>query len=261
MVVKGKGNEGDNLTGFNDALANPELAELTAFFNAATFDEVQARRWLGNTTARHVYHFGETRKEDGSIAWSTHPACACGILREMHVSQLGPGERSPLQTAFEYSDGMGSVVVTKVQAEPEVKGNPLRWIASGKTILNNKSKPVKQYEPYFSAPEVGHRFEEPREEGVTQVIYYDAAGRTVRTEMPDGSFSRVEFSPWHVRAFDENDTVKEPGNAWFASNTAAAATPAAQRAARLASEHAGTPARCDFNRSQSCERRGWRREG
>ena len=26
----------------------------------------------------------------------------------------------------------------------------MRWIASGKTILNNKGKPVKQYEPYFS---------------------------------------------------------------------------------------------------------------
>lgn len=88
---------------------------------------------------------------------------------------------------------MGSVIVKKVQAEPEEKGKLLRWIASGKTILNNKGKPVKQYEPYFSSS--GHRFEEPKEEGVTLVIYYDAFGRTVRTEMPDGSYSRVEFSP------------------------------------------------------------------
>ena len=112
---------------------------------------------------------------------------------------------------------MGSVVVKKVQAEPEKPGQPMRWVANGKTILNNKGKPVKQYEPYFSPPEVGHRFEEPREEGVTPVMYYDAVGRTVRTEMPDGSYSRVEFSPWHVRTFDQNDTVKEPGNAWFAN--------------------------------------------
>ena len=163
-------------------------------------------------------------------------------MREQHVSQLAPGEQSPLQAAFEYSDGMGSTIVKKVQAEPEAEDKPLRWIANGKTILNNKGKPVKQYEPYFSPPEVGHRFEEPREEGVTSVIYYDAVGRTVRTEMPDGSFSRIEFSPWHVRTFDQNDTVQETGNAWFASKTAATATTEEKRAAQLAAEHADTPA-------------------
>lgn len=239
LALKGKGNEGDNLTGFNDALANPQLAELTAFFDAPAYDETQARRWLGGATTRHVYHFGETRKADGSVAWGTHPACACGIVRERHVSQLVPGEQSPLQAAFEYSDGVGGVIVRKVQAEPEAKGGPLRWVANGKTVLNNKGKPVKQYEPYFSTS--GHRFEEPLEEGVTPVIYYDTVGRTVRTELPDGSYSRVEFSPWHVRAFDQNDTVKEPGNAWFASKTADTATPEEKRAAQLAAEHAGTP--------------------
>lgn len=135
---------------------------------------------------------------------------------------------------------MGSVIVKKVQAEPEKAGQPIRWIASGKTILNNKGKPIKQYEPYFSPPEVGHSFEEPREEGVTPIIYYDAVGRTVRTEMPDGSFSRVEFSPWHVRTFDQNDTIKEAGNAWFERKTTG--TSEEQRAAQLAAEHAGTPA-------------------
>lgn len=156
------------------------------------------------------------------------------------MSQLAPGEKSRLQSAFEYSDGLGSVIVKKVQAEPERDGGPLRWVANGKTILNNKGKPVKQYEPYFSPPEMGHRFEEPREEGVTPVIYYDAVGRTVCTEMPDGSFSRVEFSPWHVCTFDQNDTVKEAGNAWFARKSAG--MPEEQRAAQLATEHAGTPA-------------------
>ena len=55
---------------------------------------------------------------------------------------------------------------------------PLRWIASGKTILNNKGKPVKQYEPYFSR--TGHRFDETEatnEVGVTPAMYYDATGR------------------------------------------------------------------------------------
>lgn len=238
VVLKGKGNEGDNLAGFNDALANPEVSDLTTFFNAPAYDESQARSWLDNTTARHVYYFGETIK-DGKITWGTHPACACELLRERHVAQLGRNESSALQAAFEYSDGMGSVVMKKVQAEPETPGQPIRWIANGKTILNNKGKPVKRYEPYFSSSD--HRFEEPREEGVTSVIYYDAVGRIVRTEMADGSYSRVEFSPWHVRGFDQNDTVKEPANPWFANMTAVTATVEQKRAAQLAAEHADTP--------------------
>ncbi|HEY7768029.1 toxin TcdB middle/N-terminal domain-containing protein, partial [Longimicrobium sp.] len=239
-AVKGKGAEGDTLAGMDDALANPEPAALAAFFAAPAYDEAQARRWLRGATARHVYHFGETVRADGTVAWAAHPACACGIIREKHVAALAPGEESPLQAAFEYSDGLGAVLVKKAQAEPEVEGGPLRWIASGKTVLNNKGKPVKQYEPYFS--ESGHRFEEPREVGVSPVLYYDAAGRLIRTEAPDGSYSRVEFSPWHVASFDANDTVLEPGNAWFARRTAPAASAQERRAARLAALHAGTPA-------------------
>ena len=256
MTLKGKGNEGDNLVGFDEALANPKLAELTAFFNAPTYDEAQARHWLGNATARHIYHFGETRKGDGSIAWGTHPACACGILRERHVSQLAPGETSPLQTAFEYTDGLGSVVVKKIQAEPEAAGQPMRWVANGKTILNNKGKPVKQYEPYFSVDALGqpdHRYEEPREEGVTPVIYYDAVGRPVRTELPDGSYSRVEFSPWHVNTYDPSDTAFDPDaverSDWYERRMNPAHprfaefnTPENVRAAKAVEAHGNTPA-------------------
>ncbi|MDZ4853662.1 MAG: SpvB/TcaC N-terminal domain-containing protein [Nitrospirota bacterium] len=250
MAVKGKGNEGDNLTGFDDALANPELADLTAFFTAPAYDEAPARRWLGNATARHVYYFGETRNADSTIAWGTHPSCACGIVRETHVGQLVPGEQSVLQAGFEYSDGMGSVGVTKVQAEPEAPGQPFRWVANGKTILNNKGKPVKQYEPYFSSS--GHRFEEPVEVGVTPVMYYDAPGRVIRMELPDGTFSRVEFSPWHVISYDPNDTVRE--STWYADRnppersqplprdlTGQLLVTEDQRAAWLAAQHADTP--------------------
>ncbi|MEI6706020.1 MAG: SpvB/TcaC N-terminal domain-containing protein [Methylococcales bacterium] len=242
MAVKGKGTEGDNLNVFNDSLANPDLTELTAFFVNNSYDETQAHTWLDNATARHVYYFGEIEEKlpDGKTItrWNQHPACACGIVHEQHLSQLTQGQQSPLQAAFEYSDGMGKVVVKKVQAEPEKKGQSLRWVANGKTILNNKGKPVKQYEPYFSS--VGHHFEEPKEEGVTPIIYYDAVGRTVRTEMPDGSYSRVEFSPWYVRSYDQNDTVKEADNTWFTAKSAG--SPEERRAAQLAAEHADTPA-------------------
>jgi len=245
MAVKGKGNEGDSLSVFDDVLANPDRAALAAFFGAQAFNENPARQWLGTATARHVYYFGEIQNQDGSITWGAQPACACGIVRETHVSQLASGEESRLQTAFEYTDGMGSVVVKRVQAEPETAGGPLRWVATGKTILNNKGKPVKQYEPYFSSS--GHRFEEPKEEGVTPVLYYDAAGRIIRTEAPEGTFSRVEFTPWESTNYDVNDTVKD--SQWYADR--GAPDPAQPlpfnsspetRAAWLAAQHADTPA-------------------
>jgi hypothetical protein len=168
MALKGKGNEGDDLSGFDDAAANaartqPEPAALRQFFDAAGFDDGQARAWLGNATSRHIYDFGEIAQQlpggPPVTLWAERPPCACGIAREQHVSQLAPGAQSAIQSAFEYSDGLGSVIVKKIQAEPETPGAALRWVASGKTVFNNKGKPVKQYEPYFSRPEVGHRFE------------------------------------------------------------------------------------------------------
>jgi len=257
MAVKGKGDEADNLQGFDHTLLDPAFKTLANFFVGKDYDRDEALRLLGNATARYVYYFGEERPAGKPIAWATHPACACGILRERHLSQIDPGAKSPVQTGFEYSDGLGSVLVKKVQAEPAPGSTTLRWIASGKTILNNKGKPVKQYEPYFSPPDVGHRFEEPREEGVTPLIYYDAVGRSVRTEFPDGSHSRVEFSPWHVRTHDQNDTVLD--STWYAAHAGhppcapekplpvnvltgkLLATPE-QRAAWLAAQHANTPA-------------------
>ncbi|MEM1256408.1 MAG: SpvB/TcaC N-terminal domain-containing protein [Cyanobacteria bacterium P01_H01_bin.21] len=263
MAVMGKKELGeetyqaDDLNSFTDRLANPNVAELKEYFienDYEGFGELRAREWLGSATARYVYFFGEEQQEDReekqeneNVVWGKHPACACSIVRERHKV-----EAPPIQTAFEYSDGMGAVLVKKVQAEPGEDGGRLRWIASGKTVLNNKGNPVKQYEPYFSENDQGdpdHRFEEPRQVGVTSVVYYDAVDRTVRTDMPDGTFSRVEFSPWHMSSFDANDTVLD--SRWYSDREPVdhqqplpTDTPVTvdQRAAWLAAQHANTPA-------------------
>ncbi|MEZ4773644.1 MAG: SpvB/TcaC N-terminal domain-containing protein [Bacteroidia bacterium] len=238
MALKGKGDEADSLTVAPAALT---LAEVAAFFTDP-YDEARARSLLREATAYHVYYFGETLGADGKVSYAQHPACAASILRERHhKASLADGVVSPLQIAFEYSDGSGQVIATKVQAEPDPNAGanaPLRWITNGRTVLNNKGNPVKQYEPYFTPL---HSFEgDPDASGVTATIYYDAAGRTVRTEMPDGTYSRVEFSPWFFRAWDANDTVLEPGNAWYAAFSTG--TTAQQEAAAKAAIHANTPA-------------------
>lgn len=281
-AVKGKGDQADNLTGFTDELLNPDRATQINFFTeprltTETITDYQqrqqdeARRLLGNATARHLYYFGEIEVETGEILadgskakiikWGEHPASACGIVREQHVVQLGTAETSPLQLAFEYSDGGGNVLVTKMQAEPQKEGELLSWIANGKTILNNKGKPVKQYEPYFSEIEVtprvfspDHRFAEPDERGVTSVLYYDAPGRVIRTELPDGNLSFVEFTPWQVVSFDPNDTAydSDPNKQsdWYRRRMDPSyekfddySSAENQRAARLTQSHANTPGR------------------
>lgn len=255
MALLGKGGDADNLTGMNLAALNPETDAKIEFFVTQDYSAGQARGWLGSASARHLYYFGETI-QNGKTLWGQHPPCAAGIVREQHAAA---NPNSPVQTTFEYSDGSGNLLVKKIQAEPLTPAGALRWVASGKTILNNKGNPVKQYEPYFSQPGVGHRYdgeEAEHEEGVTSVIYYDAAGRVIRTDEPDGSFSRVEFSPWHFKSFDQNDTVKE--SRWYTqlnppppppeqilprnALTGEVLVSPIQRAAWLAAQHANTPA-------------------
>lgn len=242
-AIKGKGNEGDDLIGFDIDLANPSAADVQMFCTNGDLNIQKARDWLGHATARFVYHFGEGRDTNGNFTgWADRPAGACGIVREIHFHATG-GADSPLQVALECSDGGGNVLMKKIQAEPEQVNGPLRWIVNGLTVLNNKGKPVKQYEPSFVSV-FGCTL--PTAEGVTPIMYYDAPGRLVRTEMPDGSLSRVEFSPWQVTSFDANDTVLE--SQWYQDRNApdptqplsASATPDT-RAAWLAAWHANTP--------------------
>ena len=236
--------EGDDLTNFDLALCNPSPHTVQVFCFDTVANRAQARQWLDRATTRFVYHFG-----DKNGKWEQIMAGACAIVRERHQPQvdLDPNtdteRKHPIQIALECSDGTGNVLMKKVQAEPDstlpIADQKLRWIINGLTVLNNKGKPVKQYEPAFS-PDFG--CEMPQANGVTPIMYYDAAGRMVRTEMPDGTFSKVEFSPWQVETFDANDTVAEPGNRWYAEKSAATSSTEDKRAARLASEHANTPA-------------------
>lgn len=257
-ALKGKGDEGDNLNGYTDELANPDLAELLPHFDLPpmTGDEMNDHfnPVLGNATTRFLYHFGE-KIENGRTTWASRPAGACMIVREQHVAELDPRTTSRLQVTFECSDGHGSVLLKRSQAEPEDTGGPLRWMVNGKTVLNNKGKPVKQYEPYFSTQSTCRAEGDTQEEvGVTPLMYYDAAGRMMRNEMPNGTFSRIEFSPWHVKTFDVNDTVVE--SKWYSERnpppveeelprdpiTGELMVTPDQRAAWLVAQHFNTPA-------------------
>ena len=164
------------------------------------------------------------------------------------------------QESYSYSDGSGHEVMRKVQAEPgdvpqmgddgklvrKADGTPAtvpadpRWVGTGRTVLDNKGHPVKQYEPFFSATAEYEDEAELVEQGVTAILRYDPVGRLVRTDLPNGTFSKVVFDPWQQTSFDPNDTVLE--SAWYQDRKGLNPSSDPEgRAAKLAAEHANTP--------------------
>ncbi|WP_437580754.1 SpvB/TcaC N-terminal domain-containing protein [Sorangium sp. So ce887] len=181
------------------------------------------------------------------------------VMHARAREQHGPGNPRWLDT-YSYSDGSGNEVLRKVRAEPglaperdvngalvhDAQGNLVfshatsRWVGTGRTVLDNKGNPVKQYEPFFSATEEYEDEAELVEWGVTPILRYDPLGRLIRTDLPNGTFSRVVFDAWKQTSQDPNDTVLE--SAWYAARQALPAGDPERRAAELAAEHAGTPA-------------------
>lgn len=195
------------------------------------------------------------RMEYSVLNWQNNgqPNYVHVFAREIH-GKTNPGWLE----SFVYSDGSGTVIMTKAPAAPgiaaqwnsatqsvdQVFANP-RWIGNGRTILNNKGNPVKQYEPYFSATS-GYETESALvETGATAILYYDPLDRNIRSDFPDGTFAKVEFDGWMSKSYDGNDTVLD--SAWYVamgSPNPAGPEPSDpnQRSAWLAAKAYNTPA-------------------
>jgi RHS repeat-associated protein len=240
VALLGKGAEADDLAGLE-----PDLAQ--ADIDAFLADPLgQGAALLKDATSRFVYDLDQV------------PAVSATIQRETHAAvAAAAGTPSRLRYQFEYSDGLGRVAMTKAEAEPgkalecavspggtftvtqvDTGGSP-RWVGSGRTVRNNKGDPVMKYEPYFSVTADYEDAPELVETGVTPVLSYDPLGRVVRTDFPDGTFSRVEFDPWTEFHYDQNDTVL--ASAWYAARSGGGLGPAAQAAAQRTALHDGTP--------------------
>lgn len=136
------------------------------------------------------------------------PAYAATISRETHHGEPGPPHGARFQLGFSYSDGLGREIQQKAQAEPGplVPGGQAvvpRWVGTGWTVLNNKGKPVRQYEPFFSST---HQFEFAARAGVSPVLFYDTLERAIATLHPNNTYEKVVFTPWRQTKFDVNDT-------------------------------------------------------
>lgn len=207
-AVMGKPEDNPPQGDFLDASfkANLSDADIDAFYGAID-PHVPALNLLKGATTRIVYdmdRFHKTRQAYPEEPEKWEPAFAATLARETHVSDLKTGEKTKIQISFSYSDGFGREIQKKIQAEdgPLVDGGPivsLRWIGSGWTIFNNKGKPVRQYESFFSQlPEKRHRFEFGVKVGVSPILFYDPVERVVATLHPN-------------HTYDVNDTVAASG--------------------------------------------------
>jgi len=203
VMGKPEENLGDSLDGFVT-----DLSELDARGHLAD-PLANPHSILGRATTRVVYDlFAYQRTKDEAVP---QPAVSYAMVREKHESDLVPGERTKLQINFTYSDGFGREIQKKAQAEPEKADDGVgltRWVGSGWTIFNNKGKPIRHYEPYYSAT---HDFEFGVEIGVSPVLFYDPIGRVVATLHPNHTYEKVVFDPWRQSTYDGNDTVAPHG--------------------------------------------------
>jgi RHS repeat-associated protein len=241
-------------------VTDPNLNRVAVAFDA--LGRVIATAVMGKETET----FGDTLTDPTTsfeyniLNWqdATHPVFVHTKSRETH----GSSPTTKFQESFTYSDGFGRVAMTKVNAEPgplfdatgqQLPGPPTdpRWIGSGRTVFNNKGNPVKKYEPFFSATSDFETEATVVQAGVTPIIHYDALDRVVRTELPNGTESDVEFDAWQKIESDPNDTVL--GTTWYSQRQSPSPTLSTdptdpeQRAAWLAARAAGTPKTTSFD--------------
>jgi RHS repeat-associated protein len=272
--------------------ADPPLASLQAF---VADPQAQAASLLGKATTRIVYDLDRYQR-------AGQPPFAVTLARETHFHPGGAQTR--IQIGFSYSDGFGREIQKKIQAEagdaPQrqapvplaggdirpgelvldgqgklVQANTLhRWVGSGRAVFNNKGKPVRQYEPFFSATHLYEPEREMTDTGVSLVLFYDPVERVVATLHPNHTYEKVVFDPWQQVNYDVNDTVAAQGaetgdprtdpdiqgyvsryfatqpaawQTWYAQRQGGALGPQEQAAANKAAAHANTPTTAYFD--------------
>jgi RHS repeat-associated protein len=203
LAISGKEGEelGDTVADFSVLDLQPDAALMQAF----TEHPLQhAAAWLKRASHRFVYDVDRYRR-CGQAPFSAT------LSRETHASDCVPGQDLRIQLSFTFSDGFGRELQKKIQAEPGlVAGHGYlqqRWIGKGRTLYNNKGKPVKRYEPFFSCTHLYEADAELTDGGVSAILFYDPMERVVATLHPNHSYEKTVFDPWRQERWDVNDTV------------------------------------------------------
>ena len=169
-------------------------------------------------------------------AWSRDrsPAAIVRLSRET-LRHDGVGGGTPasgpiaVAVAVTYLDGAGRVLQTRDRVDPgpvvqrdasgavvvDAGGYPVlafsdeRWRCSGGVVYDAKGRVARTYEPFFSPTEAFEGDEVLARLGVAAQTFYDAIGRVVRLDLPNGTFERTIYGPWRTEHADAGDTILE----------------------------------------------------
>ncbi|GAA2828376.1 SpvB/TcaC N-terminal domain-containing protein [Kribbella solani] len=147
---------------------------------------------------------------DAPTTWLEYDLTVQPVVVRTYAREEHKGAK--VQESRAYSDGTGRVMLIKVQAEPGDDGLP-RWVGTGRVVYDNKGMPVKRYEPYFAKTADFDTEDELVRSGVTAVLRYDPLGRPVRTDLPDGTYTKVVHGSWEEQQWDAGDTVLD--SRWY----------------------------------------------
>lgn len=239
--------------GTAERYGNDLLADYTLQADA-TFDSVLAQPERYLQTASQFFYYELT---------SDTPSRSIVLTREDWVYD-GQGNRihsSRIQMSVSYADGFGRSLQTKQKVEsgpairrdasgrimltasgtPEEESIIDRWLVSGHVVFNNKQQPVRQYESFYSSSVAFESDAELQHFGVSALSRYDPAGRLIQTDLPNGTLTRAEFTPWEMRQYDPNDTVQEASSSYRVVRELLLDTNPEKQALRKAQAHADTP--------------------
>ncbi|GHO97436.1 hypothetical protein KSF_074840 [Reticulibacter mediterranei] len=222
VMGKPRENKGDNLINFKADLTQTQMN----MFHDTLDPHTLAATLLQGASTRIIYdlhRFSLSQQAHPKDSTQWEPPYAATLARETHASDPLPSQGLKIQISFSYSDGFGREIQKKIQAEPgkveveDAVGNVtfvdttpnVRWVGSGWTIFNNKGKPVRQYEPFFSTH---HQFQFGKKVGVSPILFYDPVERVVATLHPNHTYEKVVFDPWRQVTYDVNDTVAPQDN-------------------------------------------------
>jgi hypothetical protein len=209
---------GDSLEGFVADLPEDGMGDL--------LDDPLAdpHALLGGAGTRFVYDVLANRRTKDQP--HPTPAATWRMVREQHRSDPA-GVLTRLQHVITHCDAFGRQVQAKVLAEPgpvprrdadgsivlgpdgrpettDVAVTP-RWTGSGWTIFDNKGRPVRQYEPFFTDIS---RFEFAVRIGVSPVQFYDPVPCQNSTCGRDQGFC------WAVQAARRYSLITPPRIRW-----------------------------------------------
>ena len=271
--------EGDSLDGFE---SDPGEQAVRDYLADPTTHSAQLLGAAGTRVAADLLAYYDSRGRE-----RPQPAVVATLARETHAADPAPADGLQIQHSLAWSDGFGREVQHKVLAEPgrvprrapdgtievDADGRPqltthdavTRWACTGWTVFDDKGRPVRQYEPFFTDRS---DLEPDVRVGVSRVLVHDPLGRVVANLYPDHTYDKVVVDAWSRTTFDRNDTVLSADGAegdpltdpdvaahvgrdladrpagwrtWHADRMARPANDPDRGAAVKAAAHAGTP--------------------